>query len=221
MKSVSINGIARVDLGKKFAKQLRKDENVPCVIYGGKEGPQHFYAHSNEFRNIVYTPNVYLIDIKINNESCKAIMGDIQFHPVTDKILHIDFLRVFDDKNVKINVPITISGNSIGVRNGGRLALNMRRALIEALPADLPEGIVIDISELKIGDSIRVRDVERDNIKFLNNMDDVIVAVKTARAAIVAEDELVEGDTGSAEGDAAPAEGDTAPAEGDTAPAES
>ena len=189
MKSVSINGIARVDLGKKFAKQLRKEENVPCVIYGGKEGPTHFYAHSNEFRSIVYTPNVYLIDIKIEDTVCKAIMGDIQFHPVTDKILHIDFLRVFEDQMVKINVPVTITGNSIGVRNGGRFAINMRRILLEALPGNLPETIEIDITNIKIGQSIRVKDISLEKAHFLNNNEDVVVAVKTARAAITEEEE--------------------------------
>ena len=184
MKSVSINGIARVDLGKKFAKQLRKEENVPCVIYGGKEGPIHFYAHSNEFRSIVYTPNVYLIDIKIEDTVSQAIMGDIQFHPVTDKILHIDFLRVFEDQMVKINVPVNISGNSIGVRNGGRLAINMRRTLIEALPANLPETIDIDITNIKIGQSIRVKDILLENIHFLNNSEDVIVAVGMDRLKV-------------------------------------
>ena len=196
MKSVSINGIARVDLGKKFAKQLRKEENVPCVIYGGKEGPTHFYAHSNEFRSIVYTPSVYLIDITIEEKICKVIMGDIQFHPVTDKILHIDFLRVFDDQAVRINVPVNISGNAIGVRNGGRLAINMRRVLIESLPANLPETIELDITNIKIGQSIRIKDITLENVHFLNNSDDVVVAVKTARAAI-AEEEL-EGGAGEA-----------------------
>ena len=150
MKSVSIKGIARVDLGKKFAKRLRKEQNVPCVIYGGNEEPIHFYAHENEFRKIVYTPNVYLIDVVVGEKTFKTIMGDIQFHPVTDKIVHIDFLRIFDDQFVKINVPVDIIGNSIGVRNGGRLAVNMRRLLIEALPGDLPETIEIDITSLRI-----------------------------------------------------------------------
>ena len=108
MKSVSIKGIARVDLGKKFAKRLRKEQNVPCVIYGGNEDPIHFYAHENEFRKIVYTPNVYLIDVVVGEKTFKTIMGDIQFHPVTDKIFHIDFLRIFDDQFVKINVPVEI-----------------------------------------------------------------------------------------------------------------
>ena len=177
MKSVSINGIARVDLGKKFAKQLRKEENVPCVIYGGSEDPIHFYAHVNEFRKIVYTPNVYLIDVIIGENTFPVIMGDIQFHPVTDKVLHIDFLRIFENQNVKINIPINITGNSIGVRNGGRLTLNMRRLLIEGLSKDLPETIDIDITALRIGHSIRVSDLSLDNINVLNNPQDVIVAV--------------------------------------------
>ena len=147
MKSVSINGIARVDLGKKFAKQLRKQENVPCVIYGGSEEPIHFYAHSNEFRKIVYTPNVYLINVIIGDSTFQATMGDIQFHPVTDTLLHIDFLRVFENKEIKINIPIVITGNSIGVRNGGRLSLNMRRVLVESLSDYLPETIEIDFPE--------------------------------------------------------------------------
>ncbi|MDC0189495.1 50S ribosomal protein L25/general stress protein Ctc [Flavobacteriales bacterium] len=195
MKSVSINGIARVDLGKKFAKQLRKEDNVPCVIYGGKGTPIHFFAHSNEFRKIVYTPNVYLIEIVIDKEKIQAIMGDIQFHPVTDSILHIDFLRIFDDQKFKIELPINLEGNAIGVRNGGRLALNMRRLLVEGLSKDLPETIKIDISNIKIGQAIRVSDLQLDNLNILNNVHDVIVAVKTARAAIQEDDEDVSTDT--------------------------
>ena len=192
MKSVSINGIARVDLGKKFAKQLRKNENVPCVIYGGTEEPIHFYAHVNEFRKIVYTPNVYLIDVILGDNTFPVIMGDIQFHPVTDEVLHIDFLRVFENKNVRIHIPINITGNSIGVRNGGRLTLNMRKLLVEGLSKDLPETVEIDITELRIGHSIRVSDLSLDNITCLNNSADVVVAVKTARAAVTEEEELAE-----------------------------
>ena len=192
MKSVSINGIARVNLGKSFAKQLRKEDNVPCVLYGGSMEPVHFYAHTNELRKIIYTPNVYLIDISLGDDTMCAVMGDIQFHPVTDKILHIDFLRVFEDKKVRINIPVNIKGNAIGVRNGGRLAHNMRRMLVEALSVDLPETIEIDITNLKIGESIRVLDMELENVNFLNNSNDVIVAVKTARTAIVEEEEETE-----------------------------
>ena len=170
MKSVSINGIARVNLGKSFAK-------------------------------IVYTADVFLIDVKVGDETVRTVIGDIQFHPVTDKILHIDFIRVFDDKSVKINVPVNISGNSIGVRNGGRLTQNMRSMKIEAFAKNLPETIVIDITNLKIGQSIRVSDMELSDVTFLNNSNDVIVAVKTARTAIASEeeDESIESDDSSGE----------------------
>ena len=192
MKSVSINGIARVNLGKSFAKQLRKEDNVPCVIYGGAMDPVHFYTHVNDLRKIIYTPNVYLIDIVIGDDKMCAVMGDIQFHPVTDKVLHIDFLRVVDDKKVRINIPVNILGNAIGVRNGGRLAHNMRRMLVEAFAEHLPEAIEVDISPLKIGESIRVLDMKLENVNFLNNSNDVIVAVKTARTAIQEEEEVEE-----------------------------
>ena len=200
MKSVSINGIARVNLGKSAAKQLRKENNVPCVIYGGSEDPIHFYAHENEFRKIVYTPHVYLINVIVGDNQIRVVMGDIQFHPVTDKILHIDFLRVFDDKEVQINIPVSIFGNSIGVRNGGRLAQNMRRILVQALSDNLPETIEIDITSLRIGESFRVSDVSMEKVTFLNNPNDVVVAVKTARAAIVEdeEDSVAESESGAA-----------------------
>ena len=164
-----------------------------CYIWWKGRAYTLFYAHTNEFRSIVYTPNVYLIEIKIEDKVCKAIMGDIQFHPVTDKILHIDFLRVFEDQVVKINIPVNVFGNSIGVRNGGRLAINMRRVFVEALPGNLPETIDVDITNVKIGQSIRIKDISLENIHFLNNSDDVVVAVKTARAAIVEDDSLEEG----------------------------
>ena len=190
MKSVSIKGVARVNLGKKFAKQLRKDENVPCVIYGGNSEPMHFYAHSNEFRKIVYTADVYLIDIHIGENIVKSIMSDIQFHPVSDKLIHIDFLKISDGQNVKINIPINIIGNALGVQNGGRMALNMRTLSVEALIDDLPEYIEVDISHLRIGQSIRVSDLKIDGVKILSKGDDVIVGIKTSRAVVEEEEEV-------------------------------
>ena len=190
MKSVSIKGVARVNLGKKFAKQLRKDENVPCVIYGGNSEPMHFYAHSNEFRKIVYTADVYIIDIHIGENIVKSIMSDIQFHPVSDKLIHIDFLKISDGQNVKINIPINIIGNALGVQNGGRMALNMRTLSVEALIDDLPEYIEVDISHLRIGQSIRVSDLKIDGVKILSKGDDVIVGIKTSRAVVEEEEEV-------------------------------
>ena len=128
----------------------------------------------------------------MGESTIRTIMGDIQFHPVTDKVLHIDFLRVFDDKKVRINLPIDIIGNAIGVRNGGRFSQNMRKLYVEAFAQDLPEKIEIDIAPLKIGDAIRISDLQVENVTFLNNLNDVIVAVKTARTAILEEEEVID-----------------------------
>ena len=204
MKSVSINGIARVDLGKKFAKQLRKQENVPCVIYGGKEEPIHFYAHTNEFRSIVYTPNVYLIDIKIDDIVCQAIMGDIQFHPVTDRIIHVDFIELTPGKEVNTEIPVVINGNAIGVRNGGKLRKTLRKLSIRSIPENLPDAITLDISDMKIGDKIYVRDIDAEKFDILTSGNAVVVAVKTARNVIEEEEEEEEGAEG-VEGAEAPA----------------
>ena len=200
MKSVSIKGVARVNLGKKFAKQLRKEDNVPCVIYGGTSDPMHFYAHSNEFRKIVYTADVYIINIHIGDTIVKSIMSDIQFHPVSDKLVHIDFLKISDDQNVRINLPIRIIGNALGVQNGGRMALNMRSLIIEALIDNLPEVIEVDISDLRIGQSIRVSDLKIDGANILSKGNDVIVGIKTSRA-VVEEEEVVGTDSETAEGE--------------------
>jgi large subunit ribosomal protein L25 len=200
MKSVSIKGVARVNLGKKFAKQLRKEDNVPCVIYGGTSDPMHFYAHSNEFRKIVYTADVYIINIHIGDTIVKSIMSDIQFHPVSDKLVHIDFLKISDDQNVRINLPIQIIGNALGVQNGGRMALNMRSLIIEALIDNLPEMIEVDISDLRIGQSIRVSDLKIDGANILSKGNDVIVGIKTSRA-VVEEEEVVGTDSETAEGE--------------------
>jgi large subunit ribosomal protein L25 len=200
MKSVSIKGVARVNLGKKFAKQLRKEDNVPCVIYGGTSDPMHFYAHSNEFRKIVYTADVYIINIHIGDTIVKSIMSDIQFHPVSDKLVHIDFLKISDDQNVRINLPIRIIGNALGVQNGGRMALNMRSLIIEALIDNLPEMIEVDISDLRIGQSIRVSDLKIDGANILSKGNDVIVGIKTSRA-VVEEEEVVGTDSETAEGE--------------------
>tara|TARA_B110000495_G_C22751774_1_gene440443 strand:+ start:77 stop:715 length:639 start_codon:yes stop_codon:yes gene_type:complete len=205
MKSVSIKGVARVNLGKKFAKQLRKEDNVPCVIYGGNSEPMHFYAHSNEFRKIVYTADVYIISINIGETIVKSIMSDIQFHPVNDKLIHIDFLKISDDKNVKVNIPIIIIGNALGVQNGGRMALNMRTLAIEALIDNLPEKIEVDISDLRIGQSIRVSDLKMDGINILSKDNDVIVGIKTSRAVVEeevgADSEATDGEDGEEGGE--------------------
>ena len=187
MKSLAISVKERENVGKSSSKALRNQGKVPCVLYGG-EKQVCFFAHENDLRKLVYTSDVFLVDLDIEGKKTRCVMQDIQFHPVTDNILHIDFLRIFDDQSFKIELPINLEGNPIGVRNGGRLALNMRRLLVEGLSKDLPELITIDISEIKIGQAIRVSNLQLDNLNILNNEHDVIVAVKTARAAIQEDD---------------------------------
>ena len=151
MKSITINGSKRESVGKKSTKALRNAGQVPCVLYGG-DNPVHFSAPELAFSKLVYTPNAHTVVIALEDGTTfNAILQDIQFHPVTDKILHIDFYQLFDDKAVTMEIPITFVGNSPGVRNGGVLRKNLRRLKVKALPGNLPDFIEADISELKIG----------------------------------------------------------------------
>ena len=137
MKAVEIKGSLRASLGKKNAKELRAEEKVPCVLYGGEE-PIHFQANASEFRKVVYTPNVYLIDLNIDGAIHKAIIQDIQFHPVEEQILHIDFLQISDEKPVKIEVPVKVEGYAKGMRSGGKMKLNLRRLKVKGLVKEYP-----------------------------------------------------------------------------------
>jgi large subunit ribosomal protein L25 len=215
MKSITIKGSERESVGKKSTKALRNAGMVPCVVYGG-EKPLHFSADELAFRNLVYTANAHTVVVEMENgDKVNAIMQDIQFHPVTDKILHIDFYQLFDDKEVTMNIPVRLQGNSPGVRNGGRLLFRKRKLAIKALPDKLPDFFDVDISKLKIGQNITVESLLNDDFNILHPDTQVVVQVKTARAAVVEEDEDEEGLEGEegAEGAAAPAEG------GDAAPA--
>ena len=214
MKSITINGSQRESVGKKATKALRNAGRIPCVLYGGEE-PVHFSAEELAFSKLVYTPNAHTVVIALENgETYDAIMQDIQFHPVTDKILHIDFYRLYEDKEVAMDIPVHLTGNSIGVRNGGVLSRNNRKLRIKALPANLPDFVEADITDMKIGDKLYVTELENGDFKFLHPDNTVVCQVKTARAAIVDvidEDEL-EGEEGEVAEGAEGAEG--APAEG-------
>ncbi len=186
MKTVSISGSLRENVGKKDAKEKRKQGLVPCVIYGGKE-QIHFYANELSFRNLLYTPESSLVKIDINGKSFDAILQDAQFHPVTDKILHADFLETLPDKPVKIDIPIKLEGDAPGLIEGGKLHLLMRKLRVKALPGDLPDNIVIDISAFEIGDSTKISslDAKYEKLEFLNNPNSVIVMIKTTRASSI------------------------------------
>ena len=188
MKTLAISVQERNKVGKTNTRALRNQGNVPCVLYGG-EKQVTFYAHENDFRKLVYTPDTFLVELDISGNKVKAVMQDIQFHPVTDKILHIDFLEVFEDKPVTISLPVILEGVSIGVKNGGNLLFRRPKIIVKGILANLPDAITINIEHLKIGMFIYIKDIEVDGIEFLAPPNSVVVGVKTARAALVEETE--------------------------------
>ena len=211
MKSLAISVIEREKVGKSNTRSLRNQGNVPCVLYGG-EKQVCFYAHENDFRNLVNTPDVYVVELDISGKKTRAIMKDIQFHPVTDRILHIDFLEVFEDKEVTLAIPVILNGLAIGVRNGGNLMFRRRKIITRGLIENMPDAIELDIEHLKIGQFIYIKDLDQDGCEFLAPDNSVVVGVKTARAAIeeeVEEDEELEGEEGeTTEGGESKSEGD-------------
>ncbi len=182
MKTVVIKGQMRETVGKKDTKKLRSQDIVPAVLYGGEE-PVHFAVPFAELRQLVYTPNVYLIDIDIDGTTYKAMMQDIQWHAVEEKILHIDFLRIVAGKPIKIDVPVAIKGLAKGIKMGGKLSINLRRLKVKALADDLPDSITVDVTKLGIGQSIKVNEVTIPGVELLDTKSNVIVSVNITRAA--------------------------------------
>ena len=208
MKTFALSASVR-ETNKIANRALRNQGKVPCVLYGG-EKQVYFSATENDLNKLVNTPDVYLLNIDIDGESFQAILQDIQFHPLTDRIIHIDFLQVFDDKEVTVNIPVNFIGTPIGVRNGGNLLVRKRAIRTRAIPANLPDAIDINIEELKIGKFLYIGDIRDERYTFLAGDKSVIVGVKTARGAVEDEEEEEEGtEEGAAEGGDAPA----APAE--------
>ncbi|MBT4344787.1 50S ribosomal protein L25/general stress protein Ctc [Flavobacteriales bacterium] len=200
MKTLAISVKERLNVGKTNTRALRNQGNVPCVLYGG-EKQVTFYAHENDFRKLVYTPDTFVVDLDVDGKKTKAIMQDIQFHPVTEKILHIDFLEVFDNKPITVSLPVVLSGVAIGVKNGGNLMFRRPKIITKGLVSNLPEAINIDIEHLKIGMFIYIKDVVIEGAEFLAPPNSVVVGVKTARAAIVEEEIVEEGEGEEGEGE--------------------
>jgi len=187
MKKVSLSGSVRENVGKKDAKAVRNAKRVPCVVYGtGKQ--THFSVKHTDLEKIIFNKDVFNVELDINGEKISTIIQDMQLHPVTDKITHCDFLELQDDKKVRVDIPVIIEGRSAGVMNGGRLQQVFRKLTVYALPADLPEVMTVDITELKIGDSIRVNALATDSIELLNAANAVVVSVKMARGATAEEE---------------------------------
>ncbi len=204
MKTLKIEGQKRESLGKKGAKKLREQGLVPGVLYG-KENAIHLTVPFSELRHFVYTPSVFLIDLVIEGETHKAMIQDLQWHPVDEQILHIDFLKIEEDKPVKIGIPVITKGLAKGIKAGGKLKVNMRKLRIKALAADLPDTIEIDVTNLFIGDSIKVGELQREKLEFLDNKSNLIVGVistRVAKSAIILPEDEEEGEEGAAEAEA-------------------
>jgi len=182
MKTVSVSGSPRENVGKKDAKALRRKGLVPCVLYGGKEQVS-FYVSEKAFLDVVYTPEACLISLNINGKVYSSILQDIQFHPVDESILHADFLEIQDNKPVKIEIPVKLTGNSPGVIKGGKLQLKLRKLKVKGIASTLPDAIEVSISSLDIGQSFRVGELSSDALEFLDPKTSVIVVVKSTRAA--------------------------------------
>ncbi len=189
MKSITINGSQRESVGKKATKALRNAGQVPCVLYGG-DTPVHFSANELAFSKLVYTPNAHTVVIAIENgKTYNAILQDIQFHPVTDRILHIDFYQLFENKEIAMEIPVLFVGNSRGVKNGGVLRKNYRSLKVKALPANLPDFIEADITPLKIGSKLYITALENEAYKFMHPDNTVICQVRRSRAAVTEDDD--------------------------------
>ena len=200
MKTLAINVKERQNVGKTNTRALRNQGNVPCVLYGG-EKQVTFYAHENDFRKLVYTPDVFVVELNIDGAKTRAIMQDIQFHPITDKILHIDFLEVFDNKPITVSIPVILNGIAIGVRNGGNLMIRRSKIITKGLIDNLPDTIELNIENLEIGMFTYIKDVNIEGCELLAPDNSVIVGVKTARAAI--EEEVITEEGEGEEGEAA------------------
>ena len=208
MKTLAISAKLRNGTGKKDSKALRNQGNVPCVLYGG-EKQVCFYAHENDFRNLVYTPDVFIVELDIEGEKCRAVMQDLQFHPVTDKLLHLDFLEIFDDKEVTVTIPVHLKGNAVGIRDGGILSFRRRKIITRAIPSNLPDYIEINIEDVEIGQSIFIKDLRDERYTFLAPDNAVVVGVRIARELIIEEEEEeeIEGEEGAVEGEEGAIEG--------------
>jgi large subunit ribosomal protein L25 len=182
MKLFELKGSKREGTGKKAAKAYRKESLIPCVLYGGDE-VVHFTVTKDSVRKLIYTPEVQIVDLTIDGKNCRAILKETQFHPVSDELLHADFLQVFEDKPVVLEVPIELEGLAEGVKAGGKLSKEMRKLKVKGLYKNFPEKLVINIENLGLGKTIQVGGIYFDNLELLNAKDNVVAAVKSTRVS--------------------------------------
>ena len=186
MQVFDLKGEVRNDLGKKATKAVRYAEKVPCVLYGG-EANVHFAVLDKDLKKLLYTPNVYLVNLDLDGKSYGAVMRDIQFHPVTDKVLHIDFYQTSEDKPVVMDVPVRVTGHAAGVQAGRKLAIITRKLKVKALPKDMPDEVVVDVTSLGVGKAIKVQDIHVEGVELMNAKSVVVAQVKLTRAARAAQ----------------------------------
>ncbi len=185
MKTIEIKGSVRNELGKKATRELRKNGQVPCVLYGG-EKVVHFSAPVEAFRGLIYTPNIYIVDLVIDGKTSKAVLKDIQFHCVSDAIEHIDFLEVNDTKPIVIALPVQLNGLAEGVKQGGKLVLKLRKIRVKGLMKDLPDILNVDVTALEIGKAIKIQDLKFEGLELMEAKNVIVCTVKSTRAAVAA-----------------------------------
>ena len=191
MKEINVTGQKRTDLGKKASKTLRKEGLVPCNLYGlaeqdGKPTAMAFAVPMTELRKIIYTPHIYVINLVIDGESHTAILKDIQFHPVTDAVLHVDFLEVNDQKPITIGIPVKLTGLAQGVRDGGRMNLSIRKIEVKAPYQQIPEHLDVDVTALQIGKSIKIGQLNFEGLEIVTGKEVIVCSIKMTRAALSA-----------------------------------
>ena len=186
MQTIQINATARNEFGKKFAKAARREGQVPCIIYGGGE-EKAFTIDVKELKQLIYTPNSYIVEINIDCAIEKAVMREVQFHPVREEVLHVDFYRIQEGKPVAVSVPVRLTGNAEGVKIGGKLALSARKLTVKGLVEFIPDEIVVDVTPLKVGQTIFVGDLKHENLTFVTPATTAVCAVRVTRASRAAQ----------------------------------
>ena len=182
MKTIEIKGSVRSDVGKKATRELRANGQVPCVVYGG-ESNINFSAPVEAFRGLIYTPNIYIVELEIDGKKLKAVLKDVQYHAVSDAIEHIDFLEVNDTKPVSLSIPVKLNGLAEGVKQGGKLVQKMRKLRVKGLLSALPDILNIDVTELGLGKAIKIQDLDFEGLELLEAKNVVVATVKMTRAA--------------------------------------
>ena len=182
MKTFDLKGTLRKELGKKATKQVRKEDSIPCVLYGSGD-PVHFVANEKEYGQVINTPSTYQINLDIEGTIHPAIMKAIQFHPVSDRAIHIDFIRIAEGKPVTVSIPVRLEGFAKGVQQGGKLKLEMRRVTVKGMISAIPDELLLDVTNIEVGQSIKVRDLSYSEFVIQDPKNAVITSVKTTRVA--------------------------------------